>query len=143
MSSPNEPYIERTVVEQPAVIRHEVVTRNGGSAGWWIAALVAIVAIIGIALVYNSQPGPADLQAARDSGRAQAVLDTSAVQAQSAAANASQAATNAASSVASATQSAADSASAAADRVATNTQNAAANAQDAATDATAPAQPNP
>ena len=50
MSNPNDPYVEKTVVEQPATVRTEynAPPPSSGSinAGWWIAALVAVVAIV-------------------------------------------------------------------------------------------------
>jgi len=143
MPNPDEPYVEKTVTEQPATIRTEQVSyRGGGSAGWWIAALVAIVAIVGLIFVFNNSSSPSDLQAARDSGRSEALIDTATAQSQTAAADASQAASRAAASMSSAARSAADSASAAADRTAEAASDAAANASGAAKDAadTAPPQ---
>ncbi len=140
--SNQDPYVERTVTEGPATVRREeirtVEPRQGSSAGWWVAALVALMAVIGLFFVFNSNgASETDLQAARENGRAEAILDTATAQAQQAAADASQASANAAASMASAGQSAADSAATAADRAAEATQSAAATATDAAQDAQA------
>ena len=131
---------ERIVREEPGVVRHEVVrTRDsGGAAGWWVAAFVAVVAIIGIVFWMNSQPGDAQLQAAQDQGRAQAALDTA--QAQAAASSAAVASSNAADSMARSTQAAADSAKAAAEHTARTAQDAASNASDTVSE---PAPQNP
>lgn len=139
MSLENEPRVERTIVEQPAVIRREEIRgrESGGATGWWIATIVAVVAVMGLIFLYtNSRPGEADLQAAQDAGRSQAMMETATTQAQTAAQAATEASANAASSMAGATQAAADSARAAADRTAEATRDAAASAQDAAQDAT-------
>ncbi len=140
--SNNEPYVERTVTEGPATVRREeirtVEPRPSSSAGWWLAALVAIVAIVGVFFAFNSGMSTQnDLMAAKESGRAEAMLDTASAQAQQAAADASQASANAAASMGDATRSAADSAASAADRASEATQQAAASATDAAQDVTA------
>lgn len=139
MANPNEPYVEKTVVERPTIERREevrVTESRGSNAGWWVAALVAIVAVVGVFFMFNQNSATEmDLQAARDTGRAEAMVESAATSAQNAAARASDASANAASSVAEASRSAADSAAAAADRTAEATQQAAASAGDAATDA--------
>ena len=139
MATPNEPYVEKTVIEQPGVRREEIRTaapQRGSSTGWWIAALVAVIAIAGLFFMYSSNTAvDTELQAARENGRAEAMLDSATTQAQAAAASASEASANAASSMAEASRSAAESASAAAERTAEATQNAAASAGDAAADA--------
>jgi hypothetical protein len=145
MSNPNDPYIEKTVVEQPATVRTEYsaapASSGSGNAGWWIAALVAVVAIVGLVFMFNNNATSTDLQAATEAGRSQAMMETATAQAQSAAQAASEASADAASSMAGATQAAADSARDAADRTAEATRAAAASAQDAAEDAaTAPPQ---
>ena len=139
MSNPNDPYVEKTVVEQPATVHTEYAPAPAASgssnAGWWIAALVAAVAIVGLIFVFNNNPSATDLQAANDAGRSQAMMETATAQAQSAAQAASEASANAASSMAGATRAAADSARNAADRTAEAAQNTAAAASDAAQDA--------
>jgi len=137
MAQPNEPYVEKTVVEQPTIIRREEVrVERSSSAGWWIAALVAIIAVVGLFFVFNSgTTREGELQAARESGRSQAMLDNATTQAQTAAAAASAASRDAADSVAMATRSAADNASAAAERTAEAGRAAAANAGEVGEDA--------
>lgn len=138
MSNPNDPHVERTIVEQPATVRTEYSAAPAGSsnAGWWIAALVAVVAIVGLVFMFNNNATSTDLQAATDAGRSEAMMETATTQAQTAAQAASEASANAASSMAGATQAAADSARNAADRTAEASRNAAAVATDAAQDAT-------
>ena len=143
----NEPYVERTTTERPAGERYEevrVTERRGSATGWWIAALVAVIAVAGLFFMYNqNSAGEVELQAARDSGRAEAMVESAATRAQSAASEASEASANAAASVADATRAAAERSASAAEQTAQNAQNAAASAGDAAVDAaeTAP-QPN-
>jgi len=134
-------YVERTVTtEAPAPARTEVVHVRGSNAGWWVAAIVAIVAIAGLVFLFTSQSTPTDLQAARDEGAAQATLDNATMSAQQAAADASQAAQSAVEGAARASETAAANAADAADRTAQAAQNAAAGASDAAQDATSPVQ---
>lgn len=141
--SNQDPYVERTVTETPSTVRREEVRAGGGrsegsNAGWWVAALVAVIAIVGLFFVFNANTaGEADLQAARETGRAEAMLDNATAQAQQAAADASRASSNAAASMAAAGQSAADSAATAAERTAEATEQAASNAGQAAEDAAA------
>lgn len=139
--NPNDPYVERTVIEQPAVVRREVepAPRGGSSAGWWIAGLVAVVAIFGAVALVNNR-NATDLQAAREAGRTEAMVDSATADAQRAAA----AATGAASSAAGSMASAADSASSAAQSTADNARQAATpSAADTGADAStaAPAEP--
>jgi hypothetical protein len=140
MSNPNDPYVERTVVEEPATVRREVTREpgRGGSAGWWVAALVAVVAVIGALYLFSSNRN-AELQAARDSGRAEAMVDNATADAQQAALSATQASRAAADNMARSTAAAAESARQAAEQTTQDTRDAAANAADAATDAGAPA----
>jgi hypothetical protein len=129
-------YVERTVEEPVTVRREEVrVTRDSGNAGWWIAALVAVVAIVGVIFLMNSNTTQTDLQNARTEGAAQQALSTAATDAQAAAGQASQAAQDAARSTAQATETAAQ---AAADRTAAAAQTATDAAQDATTSEPAP-----
>ena len=50
------------------------VTRGSNNAGWWIAALVAIVAIVGVIFLMNNGSTQTDLQNARNEGAAQQAL---------------------------------------------------------------------
>lgn len=142
MSLENEPRVTRTIVEQPGVIRREEVVRTTerSSTGWWIATIVAVIAVMGLIFLYTSRPGEADLQAATDAGRAQAAVENAATQAQAAATSASVASANAADSMARSTQAAANSAKNAADRTAQTADQAAANVRDTASE---PAPQNP
>jgi hypothetical protein len=140
MSTPNDPYVERTVIEEPAIVRREVVREPAGnSAGWWVAALVAVVAVAGAIYLFSNNRNDADLQAARDTGRAEATLDNAAANAQQAALTATQASRDAADTVARSSAAAAENARQAAAQTAKNTRDAAASAADAATDAATPA----
>ena len=131
MSLDNEPRVTRTIVEQPATIRREEVrTSERSSTGWWIATIVAVIAVMGLIFLYTSRPGEADLQAATDAGRAQAAVENAATQAQAAATSASVASANAADSMARSTQAAANNAKASADRTAQAADQAAANVSD-------------
>ncbi|HEY8003156.1 MAG TPA: hypothetical protein VIE16_02955 [Phenylobacterium sp.] len=137
--SNDQDYVQR-VSETPTSVRTETVrvVREPNSLGWWVAAMVAIVAVAGVIfLLRGGWNSPSDLQAARDQGAAQAQADSAAAGAQMAAAQASQAAQSAQDSNARA----ADRSSAAADR----SSAAAANADAAARDASAnePAPPPP
>jgi hypothetical protein len=133
MSNPNDPYVERTVVEEPAVRREVEPSRSGGnSAGWWIAALVALAAVVGLFMIMGNDNAQ-DLQAAREAGRTEAVVDSASTDAQRAATAASDAARSASASMAGAASSAGQAADSAADRA----QQAATSAGDAASDAAA------
>lgn len=100
-----------------------------GAAGWWIAAIVAIVAVAGLILLFSAQNREDDLQAARDQGAAQARLEAATTNAQRATVQADQAA-----------QSAADSTARASQHVAAAAQSAGDAARDAAATAPAPQQ---
>ncbi|MDP3854309.1 hypothetical protein [Phenylobacterium sp.] len=147
MADPNEPHVEKTITEGPATVRREEVrtvgaTSSGSNAGWWIAALVAIVAIVGLFFVFNTgTTDEGDLMAARESGRSEAMIDSATADAQAAAVAATESSRQAASGVATATRSAADSASAAAERSAQAAESAAVSAGDAAADAAATTEP--
>jgi len=134
MSLEDEPHVTRTVIEEPATVRREDVRTERSSTGWWIATIVAVIAVMGLIFLYTSRPGDADLQAATDAGRAQAAVENAATQAQNAANSASAASANAADSLARSTQAAADNAKAAADRTAQSADQAAANASDTVSD---------
>ncbi len=119
---------ERTTITREPVDR-VVVQRSGSSAGWWVAALVAVIALFGVIFVVSNSSNDSALQAARDQGAAEATLANATADAQQAASNAAQAAQNAAGGAARATESAAQAAAA-------KTQDAAAATADAAQDAT-------
>jgi hypothetical protein len=133
----DERYVERTTVSDDGrVHREEVRVRDGSSAaGWWVAALIAIVAVVGVLFMLNANTADrnAELQAARDQGAAEATLANAAADAQAAAAQASQAAQSAMDSTARAAEQAAANAQAAAQQSAETAQSTA----DAARDATA------
>src|SRR6185369_11649895 len=104
-------YIERTVVEPVTVRREEIrVTRESSSAGWWIAAVVAVIAIVGVIFLMNNTNSQTDLQNARVEGAAQQALSTATTDAQTAAGQATQAAQEATQGAARATETAAQSA---------------------------------
>lgn len=100
---------ERTTITREPADR-VVVERSGSAAGWWVAALVAVVALIGAIFLFNNTNGQDALQAARDQGANEANLVNAATGAQTAAANAASAAQDAASGAARATESAAQAA---------------------------------
>ncbi|MDB5445704.1 MAG: hypothetical protein JWQ97_1021 [Phenylobacterium sp.] len=152
--SNNGDYVERTTVtDTPDGVRREEyrttapVEVRSSNAGWWIAALVAIVAVVGLVFLFSSQNRQDQLQAAHDQGAAQASLDAATVNAQRAATQASSAAQTAVDSTARASQRAAQAAQSAANQTAAQTsqatQSAAASVGDAASDAsdTAPSAP--
>jgi cytoskeletal protein RodZ len=129
-------YVERTTTtEGPATVRREEVRTAGpapqrSAAGWWIAAIVAVIAIVGLIFMFNNQD---QLQAAKDQGAAEATLNNATATAQAAAANASQAAQTAVDSTTRASQQAAAAASNAANQTAQAARTTADAAQDAAT----------
>jgi len=125
---PMPDYERTTVTHEPETV---VVRRGGSSAGWWVAAIVAIVAIFGVIFMVNASNSNTDdaLQAARDQGAAEATLGNATANAQQAASSAALAAQDAAGNAARATESAAQAA-------AQRTQQAADDAAAAARDAT-------
>lgn len=126
-----EDYIEPT--SRPA---SAMPARSGSSAGWWVAGLVAIVAIVGLVFIFSGNRTSEDqLQAARDTGRAEAMMDNAAASAQQMAANAQQSTAEAAGGVADATRDAGQSVSQAAENTGDAAQAAAANVGDAAQNA--------
>jgi uncharacterized membrane protein len=115
-------YIERTVEAPTLVQREEVrVVRAPSNTGWWVAALVAVVAIaVGVFFYSNNQTSQADLQTAREQGAAQAQTDNALSNAQMSASQAAQSAQSAAMSTAQANDSAAQAAAARSAQAATN-----------------------
>jgi hypothetical protein len=143
---------ERTTVQRDVTgqrVEREAIRDDGGevrviresnSAAWWVAALVAIVAIAGLLWLFNSnQQNVADLEAAREAGRAEAMMDSATLQAQSAALAAQEATRSTSDSMARATEQAAVNAAAASEAAAREAQAAAASVGDAARDAAAEA----
>ena len=140
-------YVERTTItETPSsreTVRQFTPTTARNSAGWWIAAIVAIVAVVGVVLLFNSQSNEAELQAARDRGMAEANLAAATTDAQQAALQASQAAQSAVASTAQASQRAAQAAQAAANQTALAARSAGDAARDVTTIEIAPSEPAP
>lgn len=130
MSNDGDYVVERTI-EGPTTIRREEVrvVRERGSAGWWVAAIVAIVAIVGVIFLLNGGL-PADLRPIDDQRTAQAQADSVA------ASGAQMAAVQAAQSAQAAAESNARAASHAAQAVVD--RSVAATSRDAAPDAPAP-----
>jgi hypothetical protein len=120
----SEEYERTTVTQEPT---RTVEVRRGSAAGWWVAALAGIVAIVAVVFLYNNRSAQ-DLQVAREQGRSEAAMAAASESAQQAAATAAQAAQDAAAGAAAATETAAQ---AAADQ----TEEMAATAGDAARDA--------
>jgi uncharacterized protein YpmB len=131
----HEPHpADRAATHEPAAARTEVVRTRTGTGAWWLAAIVAIVAIVGLTFLFASQNG-ADLQAAREEGAAQATLENATTSAQQAAVDASRAAQQAVEGAARASETAAASAADAADRTAQAAQDGAAATAEAVQDA--------
>jgi hypothetical protein len=96
--SNDQDYAERILDAPPEVSAAKVeAARRPNTAGWWIAAAVAVLAVIAaIVILSGARPSPEKLQAARDQGRAEAQTDDAAYGAQLAAAHAAKAAQSAA-----------------------------------------------
>jgi CBS domain containing-hemolysin-like protein len=124
----SDQYERTTVTSEPAQV---VIRERSNSAGWWVAALVAVIALVGVVFyMSNSGTTPNELEAAREQGAAEANLATATQNAQSAATTAAQSAQNAAENAASATESAASAAAARTDQAIDDASKA---AQDAVT----------
>jgi hypothetical protein len=82
----------------------ERVVVRSSNAGWWIAAFVAVLAVIGLFIAFGGQNREDEVQAAREQGAAQAQLDAATADAQRSAQQASLAAQSAAASAGDATQ---------------------------------------
>ena len=121
--SNDQDYVERTLDAPPTVSAEAVqAARTPDTAGWWIAALVAIVAVVGaIYLLTGAQPSSAKLQAAHDQGVAEAQVNAAAHGAQLSAAHAAKAAEAAATSRTRVTETAARAAASSADATAQDT----------------------
>jgi hypothetical protein len=121
--SNDQDYVERVRDAPPRVSVEEVeAARAPNTASWWIAAVVAIVAVVGaIYFLSGAQPSPAKLQAAHDRGVAEAQIDDAAYGSQLAVAHAAKSAEAAAASRARATETAARAAANSADATAQNT----------------------
>ncbi len=147
MNTEERTTVERDVTGQTVRVERQAVRDDAGevrviresnSAAWWVAALVAIVAIAGLLWLFNSnQQNVADLEAARESGRAEAMMDSAALQAQSAALAAQEATRSTSESMARATEQTAVNAAAASEAAAREAQAAAASISNAAQDAAA------
>lgn len=112
-------YDQNSERRDPPPVQREVVHKSGSSAGWWVAGIVAIVAIVGLVFLFaNGGADDGDLELAREAGRAEAVIANAADSAQ-------EAANQAAESSAAAADSVAQSAEAAAENTAAATENAA------------------
>lgn len=85
-----------------------VIRKERGAAGWWLAALVAVIAVAIVGYMLSANRNQSDLQAARDQGAAEATLDAATASAQMAAAQATQAARSATDQAAQATDAAAN-----------------------------------
>ena len=144
MAQPDGP-VRTTVTHDTAEVRREELresARQNSNTGWWVAALVAIVAVVGLFFMFGGQrANNGEIQAAREAGQADATLDSATQRATVAAATATEAAQDAAESTAVATQAAAENAQAAAERTAEATQAAAAEVGQAAEDAAASTPP--
>ena len=111
----SDQYERTTVTGEPAQV---IIRERSSSAGWWVAALVAVIALVGVVFyMSNSGTTPNELEAARQQGAAEANLATATQSAQQAASTAAQSAQNAAENAASATESAASAAAARTDQV--------------------------
>ncbi|WP_333588185.1 hypothetical protein [Phenylobacterium sp.] len=112
-------YDPNTERRDPPPATREVVHKSGGYAGWWVAGLVAIVAIVGLVFLFsNGGANDADLEMARDAGRAEAVVASAADSAQRAANQAAESSAAAADAVARNAEAAADNAAEATDNAA-------------------------
>jgi hypothetical protein len=118
--SNDQDYVERILDAPPKVsIKAIEAARGPGTTGWWIAAAVAVIAVIGaIVLLSAARPSPAALQPSHDPARAEARNDAVAQGAQRAAAHAARSAQAATMSKVLATDAAAQTASAKADATA-------------------------
>ena len=82
-----DPNTERR--EPPPRVEREVVHTGGSNAGWWVAAIVAIVAVVGLFFLFsNNRVDDTDLEMARQTGAAQEAIANAAARAQDAAAEA-------------------------------------------------------
>jgi hypothetical protein len=138
-------YIERTTVtDGPGgreTVRETTPAVRTSYAGWWVAALVAVVAVFGLVFLFANQSSEDQVQAAHDQGVAEARMDSATTDAQRAATQASQAAQSAVDSTARASQHAAETAQVEANRTAQTVQSAGDAGRDASDNAPASAPP--
>lgn len=144
--SNEERRVEREVRGGPAYVQREEIRETGqvhvirenNTVAWWLAALVAVVALVGLLWLFNAdRQQVADIEAAREAGRAEAMMDVTTAQAQSAALAAQEASRATSENLARATEAAAADAAAASRQAAQEAQAAAASVSDAAQDAAA------
>ena len=109
----------------------EVRDPRASNAGWWIAAIVAVVALAGLIAIFVAESRHAELRAARQP-TTPASVQTATVAAEHAALQASRAAQSAVDSTASASQHAAEAAQVSAEQTAQSAQTAGDAARDAA-----------
>ena len=115
--SNDQDYVER-ILDAPPRLSVEAVeaARGPNTIGWWIAAAVAVGAVVGaLYLLSGVRPSPAKLQAAHDRSVAEAQIDDAAFGAQIAAAHAAKAAQAATASQTQATEQAAQAGAASAE----------------------------
>jgi len=105
-------YDPNTPRTDPPPVQREVVHKSGGSAGWWVAGIVAIVALVGMFFIFgNNGTDDADLEMARDTEAAESsrqAADSIAESTEAAADNAAAATQNAADGASDAAENAAD-----------------------------------
>jgi len=103
----------------PPPVQREVVHHKSSGAGWWVAGIVAIVAIAGLIFIFGAGGADeGDLELARETGRAEAVIANAADSAQQAAAEAAESSAAAADAIAENTEAAAENTAAAVDNAA-------------------------
>lgn len=130
MSNPGEVDEPRTA-EAPTGEAIAPMTRRSSGAGWWVSAVVASIAALGLFVILKTEDRQDALAAAREQAAMEARLDRAAADAQRAAVQASRSAQAAMDSNARATRRAAEAAQTAANQAARNAA------------ATAPATPQP
>jgi hypothetical protein len=123
----------------------EVRNPRASLAGWWIAAIVAVFALIGLIAIFTAENRHVEQEAARERAAdaqqtATLSADAATVAAQNAALQASRAAQSAVESTADASQHAADAAGAAAEQTVQSAQAAGDAARDAAATEASPAE---
>ncbi|HEX2560126.1 hypothetical protein [Phenylobacterium sp.] len=144
--SDEERRVERERRDTPAYVQREEVGESGpaqairesNATAWWLAALAAIVALFALIWLFNAnRQQVADIEAAREAGRAEVMMDDTAAQAHSAAFAAREPSRSTSADLARATEQAAADAADASRQAALEAQAAAASVSDAAQDAAA------